>query len=102
MRLWKRPLAKAVLWGFCQYRLCVIYICITAHGETAKENITLESVCNLVSFVKECPLTHRAVLNFCSKNGIAWLRFHNCNCTGKGDEKKINKFSVSKSEQPLK
>lgn len=88
MRLQKSPLAKAVLWGFCQHRLCVIYICITAHGETAKENITLESVCNLVSFVKECPLTHTAVLNFCSKKGIAWLRFHNCNCTGRGGGKK--------------
>jgi len=80
----------------------VIYICITAHEEIAEENITPESVCNRVSFVKECPLTRWAVLNcVCSVKGIAWLRFRSCNCTGRGEEK-INKFSVSKSEQPLK
>lgn len=61
MRLWRRPLEKAALgWG-CQYRLPIIYVYVTARGETAKGNITPESVCNSVSFVREYPLTCRLV-----------------------------------------
>lgn len=87
----EKNISKSSTVGVLPVQLCVIYICITAHGETAKENITLESVCNLVSFVRECPLTHRAVLNcVCSIKGIAWLRFCSCNCTKKGKEKKKN------------